>query len=223
MNMDMPRVIQKWPDSTRVENKVPTAIQYRAGNKNILSWGFGCPLPRKEPETRVIDRFKLYLDNKFLDEAPGRPRRPGTHNDVQMWFEDFLKGLYNHITDHLCRELKLDRLETVQFVFSVPTAWGTAELETLESVVKRAGFGTETTHSVVIKLTEAEAAAVYTARSPKHQRPVSHLEDDERKTPTEGPRLRKDDILLVCDSGGGTTVYFLSLSPLSTYIELTFL
>jgi hypothetical protein len=53
----------------------------------------------------------------------------------------------------------------IEFVFSVPTTWKPVPtVERFRSVVKRAGFGAYPNHKVDIGLTEAEAAAVHTAR-----------------------------------------------------------
>jgi hypothetical protein len=62
-----------------------------------------------------------------------------------------------------------------------------------EKIVKAAGFGKERRHSVEISMTEAEAAAVYTAWSMRH----SKFSDNDR--------LQEDNVVLVCDCGGGTT------------------
>jgi len=137
----------------------------------------------------------------------------GTHEDVQMWFVDFLKALYNHIVTQNCDHLNLTdwNFTTVHYVFSVPTIWdGTAVVKIFEKIVEDAGFGKATDHFVELDLTEAEAAAVYTARSSKNQRLVSFVGEDEESAvgaSTEGPSMEKGHILLVCDSGGGTTVY----------------
>ncbi len=173
--MDDPLVILEWPGKKKVMNKVPTAVCYRAGNRDIKSWGFECPSPGEmDDEMRVLDRFKLYLDKDFLEDTlTDEPQnRVDSHGDVQMWFEDFLTALYKHIATHICAKWGVNSWEsqTVYYIFSVPTTWETAVAETLEAVVRRAGFGKEKDHFVEIKLTEAEAAAVYSASSSKHQR-----------------------------------------------------
>jgi molecular chaperone DnaK (HSP70) len=59
-------------------------------------------------------------------------------------------------------------------------------VENFKGIVRLAGFGSHATHSVIIELTEAEAAAVHVS--------------------TEAPGIfNESDILLVCDAGGGTT------------------
>ncbi|KAK2758012.1 hypothetical protein FQN54_004418 [Arachnomyces sp. PD_36] len=210
--MKNPRHIQGWPGMRRgaLENKVPTAVKYRAGQKRILSWGFECSPLDVQPECRVVERFKLFLDDDFLQHSP---KNVGTHEDVQMWFEDFLTVIRQHAVDDICSFLQLgkDRWEsqTVHYVFSVPTTWSTEVIGTFEKVVRRAGFTTGKLHSVEIRLSEAEAAAVYTAWSLRHQPPATDSGSDtdsiEGNTCSAEMQLSKDEILLVCDAGGGTT------------------
>jgi hypothetical protein len=226
MKMRRPAVIRKWPGMAETEvDKVPTMVEYRAGKKGILAWGFECSDPAvREPEKRVIDRFKLYLDNEFLNNSP---ENVGTSDDVRMWFEDFLRALHHYTVKYICGRLELDvscwELREVHYVLSVPTVWDTAVALKLKDIAKSAGIGDAETHFVEVKLTEAEAAAVYAASSPRASRPVNDSEDDldssqMRGTLAECPRFCKDDVLLVCDSGGGTTVLS-QLSPPISYIR----
>jgi hypothetical protein len=53
----------------------------------------------------------------------------------------------------------------VEFIFSVPTAWKPQTVERFRSTFERAGFGRHQNHRADIGLTEAEAAAVHTARA----------------------------------------------------------
>jgi hypothetical protein len=74
----------------------------------------------------------------------------------------------------------------IEFIFSVPTTWSTNTVEKFKRIVRQAGFGSHQNHSLTIGLTEAEAAAVHVS--------------------TEAPGIfRENDILMVCDAGGGTT------------------
>jgi hypothetical protein len=224
MSMAQPVVIQNWPGIVGIANKVPTVVSYRAGNYDLRSWGFECPSPRNlELGTRVVDNFKLFLNEAFLEDTfKDRPQSTiGTHADVQKWFGDFLGTLYRYIGTHISDYLKLTdwKFATVHYVFSVPTIWdGSAVVRTFENIVKNAGFGNGgIDHFLELDLTEAEAAAVYTAKSSKHQRPVSFEGEDSESEPSnrafiDGPSMQKGNILLVCDSGGGTTVGFPRIS-----------
>ncbi|KAH0542983.1 hypothetical protein FGG08_002671 [Glutinoglossum americanum] len=213
-DMKEPHVINSWPGTSDIANKVPTAVCYRAGIKGIVSWGFGCPSPDNLGRgMEVKDCFKLYLDPNVLNNtfrehheyAVGRPE------DVRMWFTDFLTVLYNHTAEFIRKYLGLGDWDSssVEYIFSVPTTWkDLAVVENFRTIVSDAGFGKSKRHSVAIELTEAEAAAVYTARSPKHQRPVSVSSGDPESAGgpfAEEPRVQEGHTLLVCDSGGGTT------------------
>lgn len=76
----------------------------------------------------------------------------------------------------------------IEYIFSVPTTWKPhPTVERFRAITEKAGFGKSPNHKSYIGLTEAEAAAVYMAK--------------------EAPGIFKEnDILLVCDAGGGTTV-----------------
>lgn len=69
----------------------------------------------------------------------------------------------------------------------MPTTWAPVPtVERFKRIVRDAGFGSQNHHSVNIGLTEAEAAAVHVS--------------------IEAPGIfHENDILLVCDAGGGTT------------------
>jgi hypothetical protein len=53
----------------------------------------------------------------------------------------------------------------IEFIFSVPTTWKLPTIERFRSTIGRAGFGSSPSHKIEIGLTEAEAAAVHTARA----------------------------------------------------------
>lgn len=75
--------------------------------------------------------------------------------------------------------------------------------------MKDTGFGKDSEgHSVNIRLTEAEAAAVYTAASPHNYIPLSARSGDSQsinESTAKGSEMREGNIILVCDSSGGIT------------------
>lgn len=80
---------------------------------------------------------------------------------------DYFQALYQCIEARLKGELA-SRWEDakIEFIFSVPTTWKpNPTVERFRSIIKRAGFGRSPNHAAVIGLTEAEAAAVHTARN----------------------------------------------------------
>ncbi|OCL02749.1 hypothetical protein AOQ84DRAFT_443187 [Glonium stellatum] len=212
LNCPEPHVIKSWPcpPPTRVANKVPTAIAYRAGRKWIR-WGFNSPAPADTRRGMAVwDRFKLYLDPPFLEklyaacDEENKDLVP-TYDDVKMWFEDFLKELYDYIVIYITEFFKLEDWEQARVVysFSVPTTWDhrIEVVKTFEDIIKKAGFGKSERHSVKIELTEAEAAAVYTATSWQDHIAV----DTASRSSKEVAGVREGNILMVCDAGGGTT------------------
>lgn len=215
-----PRIINRWPGINEIRNKVPTAVGYRAGTKVFTSWGFGCPPPGKlERGEAVKDCFKLFLDPEFLEktfkDSAGCPvGRYGDvrSDDVRDWYKDFLTGLYKHIGEYISSSFELADWgkHTVDFLFSVPTTWEGSVTNEFKKIVKEAGFGKDSEgHSVNIRLTEAEAAAVYTAASPHNHIPLSARSGDSQsvnESTAKGSEMREGNIILVCDSGGGTTV-----------------
>lgn len=80
---------------------------------------------------------------------------------------DYFQLLYRSIEARLRGEVA-SRWEdaNIEFIFSVPTTWKpNPTVERFRKLAERAGFGKSPSHSVVIGLTEAEAAAVHTARN----------------------------------------------------------
>jgi molecular chaperone DnaK (HSP70) len=103
-------------------------------------------------------------------------------------FTDYFHFLYRMIEARLRGELA-NRWEdaNIEFLFSVPTTWKPIPtVERFRKVILSAGFSSSPNHTATIGLTEAEAAAVHTARNM--------------------PGVFRDgEILFVCDVGGGTT------------------
>lgn len=110
-------------------------------------------------------------------------------NEVEKWYRDYLSKMYEYLAFKLGVELFGVSWETarIEFIFSVPTTWEPVPtVERFKAIVGEAGFGVHANHVVTIGLTEAEAAAVHVS--------------------TEAPGIfRENDILLVCDAGGGKT------------------
>ncbi|KAL4962439.1 Hsp70 family protein [Aspergillus stella-maris] len=120
--------------------------------------------------------FKLNLDPDFIDKRPDAP----TREQAMRYFTDYIGCVYRYVIDYFGRTLRRFKRMKVEFVFSVPTTWKDPRMvEELRGAVR---FG-DPKHRAVIGLTEAEAAAVY----------VSEL------------YYQKNDVILVCDAGGGTT------------------
>jgi molecular chaperone DnaK (HSP70) len=101
-----------------------------------------------------------------------------------------MRFLYQHIQFKLGDQLpphKTWETARIEMIFSVPTTWAPhPTVERFRSIILRAGFGQHPPHSVSVGLTEAEAAAVNTS--------------------VDSPGIfQENEVLLVCDAGGGTT------------------
>ncbi|EOD52990.1 putative hsp70 family protein [Neofusicoccum parvum UCRNP2] len=187
------RWIQKWPGRGQAnENKCPTVLVYPHQSPTPSSWGFQSEtISEQTAEDREYrEWFKTYLDPARLQQAQAEfpQETPGSVQEVEKWFEDYMCHLYQHIEFVLSYELAGVYWPNayIEFIFSVPTTWDNPTVERFRAIIHRAGFARHVRHVVSIGLTEAEAAAVHTS--------------------TEAPGVFRDqDILLVCDAGGGTT------------------
>ncbi|KAF2473532.1 uncharacterized protein BDR25DRAFT_386320 [Lindgomyces ingoldianus] len=188
------RHIQRWPGRMQAnENKVPTILVYTQGSSAPSSWGFLAETAQEKCDDRsqIRELFKTMLDEGILEEmrkASNQPAQVPRIHEIEQWYYDYFQFLYRCVETRLKGELA-SRWEDakIEFIFSVPTTWRpNPTVERFRNIISRAGFGQAPNHTAVIGLTEAEAAAVHTARS----------------TPAI---FKENDILLVCDVGGGTT------------------
>ncbi|KAH0556552.1 hypothetical protein GP486_005589 [Trichoglossum hirsutum] len=189
-----PVIIQEWPGtgSRTITNKVPTTLAYKAGYGRPRSWGFECPsFENLGGGIGIIELFKFWLDPEVLRAHITAESKDAPEDiDVKKWFTDFLSALHKHIVAHL--ELpywRVSRHSTkIEYIFGLPTMWGGRKepIDDFKEIVKNAGFITSENCSVTFRLTEAEASAVYTAKSLKR-------------------KYKKGDTIIVCDAGGGTT------------------
>ena len=156
------------------------------------SWGFKSEMRSEQlaSDKSYRDLFKLDLDDEHLKkQLESDPEHlPRTVDEVKRLYTDYLRKLYEHIEDKLSAKLYKVSWEDarIDFLFSVPSTWKDRTVERFRSAIMGGGFGRERNHSVNIDLTEAEAAAVFTAKENRSM-------------------FKKGDMLLVCDAGGGTT------------------
>ncbi|KAL8705963.1 MAG: hypothetical protein Q9201_000957 [Fulgogasparrea decipioides] len=185
--------LQRWPGRSQAnENKVPTIVVYPNYQQAPSSWGF---LSETITEQNAHDKdykdwFKTFLDPVRLrqKQAEDPVHSPRSMEEVERWYEDYHRLLYKHIEYKLSTELSGApwHCACVDFIVSVPTTWTPQVVERYRAIVKRAGFAQYRNHTLSIGLTEAEAAAVHTSLE------ASGI-------------FQEQDILLVCDAGGGTT------------------
>ncbi|CAN9174497.1 unnamed protein product [Alternaria alternata] len=191
---DSVRHIQRWPGRTQAnENKVPTLLVYPQDSATPSSWGFLAETAQEASGAGYESRewFKIMLDEDLLEQMrrkSGEPNKVPHIHEVEKWYTDYFRYLYRTIEARLRGELA-SRWEdaNIEFIFSVPTTWKPIPtVERFRKTISAAGFGSCANHTASIGLTEAEAAAVHTARSM--------------------PGIFKEnEILFVCDVGGGTT------------------
>ncbi|KAK3995245.1 hypothetical protein QBC44DRAFT_284471 [Cladorrhinum sp. PSN332] len=192
-NMDSPKMIQEWPRPPHkhgMHNKVPSTLLYDKDKKTVKEWGF-----TTNDDRETIEWFKRYLDDKYLTNmvAKNKTRKQPLKlpferiEEARKVYGDYMKCLYKHITAQLTKyEDWKDK--SVEFVFSLPATFRSLEVSAgLLEQIKKAGFGSGgKKHKVSWGLSEPQAAAVHTAKE------VNLC-------------LRKGNIILVCDAGGGTT------------------
>ncbi|KKK14585.1 hypothetical protein ARAM_005798 [Aspergillus rambellii] len=138
-------------------------------------WGFQCDKTLADAKD-IKQYFKLNLDPQFRDPRPNAP----TREDAARYFQDYIYCIYQYTVTYLKKSLPRFEGSKIEFIFSVPTTWKDPRMVAeLRSSIQ---FDTPN-HRAVIGLTEAEAAAVYVS----------------------GQHYQKNDVILVCDAGGGTT------------------
>jgi hypothetical protein len=149
-------------------------------------------LEQNNSDRLYVDWFKVFLDESLLQELQAKDHQncPKSIEEVEKWFEDYLRQLYKHIEFKLNQELPAPKTwanSLIEFIFSVPTTWSPhPTVERFRTILARAGFNQYPSHSIQVGLTEAEAVAVATS--------------------IEAPGIFvENENLLVCDVGGGTT------------------
>jgi hypothetical protein len=156
-----PKCIQDWPEviGNKLANKVATQVGYDASGRP-KSWGFLCD--GDEPNIRVVECFKLYLDPNFVDRFPNRP----STREAKRYFKDYMTFVYGHVDEFFRNSHPRWDEEQVEFLFSVPTTWKNPNQSAeIERLINEAGFGGDTLlRRVKIAQTEAEAAAIYAAK-----------------------------------------------------------
>ncbi|KAL4914331.1 hypothetical protein BDW62DRAFT_145246 [Aspergillus aurantiobrunneus] len=172
-----PKTIQRWPGKllSELANKVPTSLLYDADGMTVKEWGFGCDAADESGDIREF--FKLHLAAQSTVNTGGIGRQ-----EARGWFQDYIAAIYRHVVAHFGSTIPGFERMRVEFIFSVPTTWKDVRMiEEIRPLLDAAVQGPN--HWACIGLTEAEAAAVYACRD----------------------YYQTSDIVLVCDSGGGTT------------------
>ena len=189
-------------------NKVPTTVTYSTGGStsSVVSWGFEVPRGATEfgrkhgsrqDETEPFSWFKLLLQPpKQSSEDPEAEDSPEL-NTIRKLLKrynksayqvsvDYLGKLWGHTKQHLEKRLGeefSDRYKVV-VILTVPAIWSPESIKMAERLAYEAGFP-----GTIHLLQEPEAAAIASIRD-------------------AGTRLclGLNDVITVCDAGGGTCV-----------------
>ncbi|PYH70189.1 Hsp70 family protein [Aspergillus vadensis CBS 113365] len=137
---------------------------------------------RKDPVFKWLKLFLYDQEHPILRETPN-PALPDGVSSEQL-VSDYLRQLYTEIQNLIVSPRRSAELGT-DFWFSQPASWSADNQRVFAKAVRDAGFGSKEADNLFF-LTEAEAAALYFI----HQR---------------GSEAKEDDLILVCDVGGGTT------------------
>ncbi|KAK3117675.1 hypothetical protein LTR53_000703 [Teratosphaeriaceae sp. CCFEE 6253] len=176
-----PKTIQRWPGKLghEIRNKVETSVSYDMHTGKLSSWGFLCNPDGDRYEYNSL--FKLHLNPSHEDATPDAP----TTEESQRWYQDYLACLYSYIMKYFKESTPRFSSKKIDFIFSVPVTWrnSPAMLAEIERLLCAAGFGSRQQDTASVYLTEAEAAAIYVSKQ----------------------TMRKGDVFLVVDAGGGTT------------------
>ncbi|KAF2470561.1 uncharacterized protein BDR25DRAFT_261580 [Lindgomyces ingoldianus] len=175
-----PKTFQQWTSIiSELANKVPSKLAYTKSNRELQAWGFYCP--QDDPSLEIQELFKLNLDPDYMDPYENAP----TTEQARGWYLDYLRCIHDHIAHHFMSRIPNWNSLQVEWNFSVPTTWKNPKvIVDIEVLIKMAGFGTAgPSHRTRVTLNEAEAAAIAVARQ----------------------YLQFNDVLMVCDSGGGTS------------------
>ncbi|KAI1611880.1 hypothetical protein EDD37DRAFT_651436 [Exophiala viscosa] len=173
-----PAVFQNWSTiASEVFNKTPSRLAYDRGTKHVRSWGLSVDIV--DPSIEIKEYFKLNLDPEYGDF------QELSHRDARRFYLDYMRCVHDHLAGFFEQRFAGWATMRVEWNFSVPTTWKHAGMiRDLLSMIRQAGFGTDgKQHTCEVTLTEAEAAAVSVA----------------------GQMLQREEVVLVCDAGGGTT------------------
>ena len=175
------RQIKRWPGSIDVLEKVPTEIIYSVDvseNLDIVQyWGAQCK--------HHLQHFDQLVRLFKLDVKASEPiERRHSVEEARRYLKDYVAQVVKYVDEVLVESIPRYKVMRVEYVFSVPTSWclDSTTLNEVKKLIKDV-VGESQERRARIGLTEAAAAAVESGRD-------GH---------------KKGDVVLVCDTGGGTT------------------
>ncbi|KAI5847104.1 hypothetical protein DFP73DRAFT_544211 [Morchella snyderi] len=187
LNAETPRPIQigDWPgqDAGSTSYAVPTVVVY-PDNGGPSLWGFEA----ENSEYTLYPKFRIF--KPFIEPSSMSRYRTPRNVTLKDVVHDYLQGLYDHLIRHITKKGIYSKTKTkLDILLTVPAAYSDSTVENFRSIVESTGIGN---HSFGVKLTEPEAAGLYTIETMGLERPDGI------------PSWKKNDCFIVCDAGGGT-------------------
>ncbi|KAL5003365.1 hypothetical protein BDV10DRAFT_200311 [Aspergillus recurvatus] len=187
---DQINLISAWPGTGREEGKAPTELLY---DDEKTMWGYSIP-----GGADTVRGFKLLLlhDEDLTEDIKSsefflraRKMLRDTGKSPVGLVADYLRALWQHTIDTINKALGDFVVDGLRFhvVITVPAIWKAYARQSMQDAAKSAGIlkkrkAGETTLSFV---PEPEAAALATLCE-------------------RGRRIKKGDVYVICDAGGGT-------------------
>ncbi|KAF4627514.1 hypothetical protein G7Y89_g10639 [Cudoniella acicularis] len=187
---DQINFITSWPGTGREEGKAPTELFYEDGQ---IMWGYEIPA-----DADPVRWFKLLLlkeedldhelrSSEFL--LRGRKMLKENNKTAVDLIADYLQALWKHVLDTISKARGESVVDALSFkvVITVPAIWKGYARQGMQEAAKKAGI-LDLRPAGPTTLTfapEPEAAALSTLCEP-------------------GRRIKKGDVFVICDAGGGT-------------------
>ncbi|KAI0112712.1 actin-like ATPase domain-containing protein [Hypoxylon sp. NC0597] len=187
---DQINLITRWPGTGREEGKTPTELFYE---NDEVTWGYDVPA-----DSDPVRWFKLLL-LKDEDLAPelrsseyilrGRKMLRESEKTAVDVVADYLRGFWKHVYSEITKSRGSNVIDALKLhiIITLPAIWQGYARQSMQEAARKAGIlnerdAGETTLSFA---PEPEAAALYTLCEP-------------------GRRIKKGDVYIICDAGGGT-------------------
>ncbi|KAL3439592.1 hypothetical protein BDV09DRAFT_201719 [Aspergillus tetrazonus] len=187
---DQINLINAWPGTGREEGKAPTELLY---DDEKIMWGYNIPggadtvrgfkllLLRDEDLTDDVKTSEFFLRAKKMLRDTGK-------TPVGL-IADYLRALWQHTMDTINKALGDSVMDGLRFhvVITVPAIWKAYARQSMQDAAKRAGIlkARKAGGTTLSFIPEPEAAALSTLCE-------------------RGRRIKKGDVYVICDAGGGT-------------------
>jgi molecular chaperone DnaK (HSP70) len=190
--------IKRWPGARDVLEKVPTELIYSESDHDTVQyWGAECrrntrgwqrskrlfklDIPSNTTKTKPPDGSDV--KSRLASDSSTTLNEQHDGDSARRYFKDYISKLISWVDTTLEDQVPRYKSLNVEYTFTVPTSW-CAEASTLTNILEilREAVGESQSRRARIGLTEAGAAASDSGRDQK-----------------------KGDVVLIIDTGGGTT------------------